>query len=74
MVTVKKIIEAFDLEILVPGTEDHLIQVQDVNRPGLQLAGFYNYFDNKRIRSLATVNGAFGGWIPPCGKNGFKDI
>lgn len=59
MVTVKKIIEAFDLEILVPGTEDHLIQVQDVNRPGLQLAGFYNYFDNKRIQVIGNGEWSF---------------
>lgn len=59
MVTVKKIIEEFDLEVLVPGTEDNLITVQDVNRPGLQLAGFYNYFDNERIQVIGNGEWSF---------------
>ena len=58
-VTVKKLIEAFNLEILVPGAEDNLITVQDVNRPGLQLAGFYNYFDNDRIQVIGNGEWSF---------------
>ncbi|MFB0917560.1 MAG: HPr(Ser) kinase/phosphatase [Clostridiaceae bacterium] len=59
MVTVKQIIEAFNLEVLVEGTEDSPIHVQDVNRPGLQLAGFYNYFDNKRIQVIGNGEWSF---------------
>lgn len=59
MVTVKRIIEAFNLEVLVEGTEDSPIHVQDVNRPGLQLAGFYNYFDNKRIQVIGNGEWSF---------------
>lgn len=58
-VTVKKLIEDFNLEILVPGIEDNLITVQDVNRPGLQLAGFYNYFDNDRIQVIGNGEWSF---------------
>lgn len=58
-VTVKKLIEDFNLEILVPGVEDNLITVQDVNRPGLQLAGFYNYFDNDRIQVIGNGEWSF---------------
>lgn len=58
-VTVKKLIEEFKLEILVPGTVDNLITVQDVNRPGLQLAGFYNYFDNDRIQVIGNGEWSF---------------
>ncbi len=58
-VTVKKLIEAFNLEILVPGAEDDLITVQDVNRPGLQLSGFYNYFDNDRIQVIGNGEWSF---------------
>ena len=43
-VTIRKFIEDFNLEVLLEGEEDKLITVNDVNRPGLQLAGFYNYF------------------------------
>lgn len=41
------------------GTEDSPIHVQDVNRPGLQLAGFYNYFDNKRIQVIGNGEWSF---------------
>lgn len=58
-VTVKKIIEEFQLEVLVPGMEDNLITEQDVNRPGLQLAGFYNYFDNDRIQLIGNGEWSF---------------
>mgnify|MGYP002730398148 FL=1 len=30
--------------------ETRLLTVADVNRPALQLAGFYNYFDPKRLQ------------------------
>ena len=42
-VTVEKLISDFDLEVLVEGEKDVKIPVNDINRPGLQLAGFYNY-------------------------------
>ncbi|PKK39458.1 HPr kinase/phosphorylase [Clostridiaceae bacterium JG1575] len=58
-VTVQKLIDDFDLEVLVPGAEDNLIKVQDVNRPGLQLAGFYNYYDNERIQVIGNGEWSF---------------
>lgn len=53
-VTVKKLIQDFGLEVLTPGADDNLITLQDVNRPGLQLAGFFNYFDNDRIQVIGN--------------------
>lgn len=53
-VTVKKLIQDFGLEVLTPGADDNLIALQDVNRPGLQLAGFFNYFDNDRIQVIGN--------------------
>lgn len=58
-VTVKKLIKDFNLEVVVPGAEDNLITVQDVNRPGLQLAGFYNYFDFDRIQVIGNAEWSF---------------
>lgn len=52
--SVKKIIKEFGLEVLVDGIEDRVIDVADVNRPGLQLAGFYNYFDHKRVQVIGN--------------------
>ncbi len=35
------------------------IETMDVNRPGLQLAGFYNYFDPKRLQIVGRVESTF---------------
>ena len=42
-VTVEKLISDFNLEVLVEGEKDVKISVKDINRPGLQLAGFYHW-------------------------------
>ena len=51
-VKLSKIIEKFSLEELhAPENLEELeISVADLNRPGLQLAGFYEFFDNDRIQ------------------------
>ncbi|MEG1004566.1 HPr(Ser) kinase/phosphatase [Clostridium sp.] len=58
-VTVEKLIKDFDLEILVEGTLDEEIKVSDVNRPGLQLSGFYNYFTPERIQVIGKAEWSF---------------
>ncbi|SFD37463.1 HPr(Ser) kinase/phosphatase [Clostridium uliginosum] len=58
-VSVKKLINDFDLEILVEGKEDVDISVNDINRPGLQLAGFYNYFTPERIQVIGKAEWSF---------------
>lgn len=58
-VTVKKLIEEFNLEIMTPGLKDNLISLQDVNRPGLQLAGFFKYFDKNRIQVIGNGEWSF---------------
>ena len=35
--------------------ETRLLTEADVNRPALQLAGFYNYFDPNRLQILGRV-------------------
>lgn len=35
--------------------EDTLLRAPDVNRPALQLAGFFDYFDNDRIQVMGRV-------------------
>ncbi len=39
-VTIEKLIKDFSLEVIQTGEENVPINVSDVNRPGLQLAGF----------------------------------
>lgn len=56
-VTLNSIIEEFALENLTPSIETGGISVSvaEVNRPGLQLAGFYDYFDEGRIQMIGMV-------------------
>lgn len=42
-----------------------LIETADVNRPGLQLAGFYNYFDPKRLQIIGRVESTYLETLPP---------
>ena len=58
-VTVEKIIKDFDLEVLVEGNTNYQITVNDINRPGLQLAGFYNYFTPERIQVIGKAELSF---------------
>ena len=58
-VTIRKFIEDFNLEVLLEGEEDKLITVNDVNRPGLQLAGFYNYFTPERLHVIGKAEWSF---------------
>lgn len=53
-VTVEKLISDFELEVLVEGEKNVKISVNDINRPGLQLAGFYNY--TFRIKTKIFIN------------------
>lgn len=58
-VLVTKLIDKFNLEVLVKGDENQEINVSDINRPGLQFSGFYNYFDNKRVQVLGKAEWSF---------------
>lgn len=58
-VTVEKLIKDFELEVLVEGHGDEEIKVSDVNRPGLQLSGFYNYFTPERIQVIGKAEWSF---------------
>lgn len=58
-VTVEKLIKDFELEILVEGNAGEKINVSDVNRPGLQLSGFYNYFTPERIQVIGKAEWSF---------------
>lgn len=58
-VTVEKLIKDFDLEILSEGEKGIEIFVNDINRPGLQLTGFYNYFAPERIQVIGKAEWSF---------------
>ena len=56
-VTVEKIREAMGLTNLTPELDLSAIEVDipDVNRPALQLAGYYEYFEPKRVEIVGIV-------------------
>lgn len=56
-IKLKEIIKELNLEVICgpEGYEDVEIECNDVNRPGLQLSGFFDYFDNKRIEIVGKV-------------------
>ena len=52
--SLKNMVETFNMEILHKGREfdNTVVTISDVNRPALQLVGFYDYFDDKRLQIL----------------------
>jgi len=58
-VMVEKLIMDFELEILIEGKPKQEIKVNDINRPGLQLAGFYNYFAPERLQVIGKAEWSF---------------
>jgi HPr kinase/phosphorylase len=58
-VTIENLIEDLKLEIIVQGKEEKEINLSDLNRPGLQFSGFYNYFANERVQVVGMAEWSF---------------
>ncbi|MCQ2450235.1 MAG: HPr(Ser) kinase/phosphatase, partial [Clostridia bacterium] len=60
-VSLEKIIEEFSLEsIYLPGeAADILIATAEINRPGLQMAGYFEFFDAERIQIIGISEDSF---------------
>lgn len=58
-VELSKIIEELKLEEVYVPQKDVVIETVDVNRPGLQIAGFFDYFDPKRIQIYGMVENTY---------------
>ncbi len=58
---VEKIIEKMNLKVLTPDIEiaDKKVMVPDINRPALQLAGFFDHFDSERVQIIGRVEAAY---------------
>lgn len=56
-ITLSKIIEEFKLEtvFLPQSAENIIISSPEVNRPGLQMAGFFDVFDSQRVQILGKT-------------------
>lgn len=53
-VKVKEVVEKFEMEIVCKGSDydTRVLTITDVNRPGLQFAGFFDYFDPERLQII----------------------
>ena len=65
-VSLTKLVEKMELESLTPSIDISKIEVTDtdVNRPALQLAGFFDYFDSSRVQVIGNVENAFMQTLP----------
>ncbi len=60
-VSLQKVINEFKLEVIYihKDAEEIMIDENDVNRPGLQLMGFYEYFNPERIQIIGKMEFAY---------------
>ncbi len=56
-VSLTEVIEKYNLRSLTPeiGTDDIQVLHSDINRPGLQLAGYFDYFGGERVQIIGLV-------------------
>lgn len=62
-VSLGKIIKEFSLEpvVVIDDPENILITTPEINRPGLQFVGYYEFFDDKRIQIVGKSEDSFVG-------------
>lgn len=60
-ISVSQLIEKEGLKNLTPSvdTDKIFMKIPDVNRPALQLAGFFNQFDSERVQIIGNVETAY---------------
>ena len=60
-VSLKRIIDEFSLEVLnlSKDAEEILISTTEINRPGLHMAGYFEFFDGKRIQIIGKSEEGF---------------
>lgn len=65
-VPLSQLIDNFKLEILYATDEllQNAVSTPDVNRPGMQITGFYDYFDNHRIQIVGMVECTYLSQLP----------
>lgn len=58
-ITVEKMIKDLELEVVVEAQEKIPITTIDINRPGLQLDGYYKHFAYERVQVMGMVETSF---------------
>lgn len=74
-VPLKKLVEDFKLEIAHTSTdfESIRITVEDVARPGLQLAGFFDHYEPMRLQVMGNVEMSYTGKLSPANRSAIFD-
>ena len=55
-VSIRKLVNEFDVDVAyMPSEIDYFITTTDINRPGLQLSGYYDHFPSERIQVIGKV-------------------
>ena len=76
-VSLEKIVKEFSLEILsVPmDVSEIMISTPEINRPGLQMAGYFEFFDENRIQIIGKSEESFlDRFTPEKAKQRVKDL
>ncbi len=63
-VSLQDIIKEHSLESIYLPKEERFVEVPDINRPGLGLSGYFEYFDNQRIQVIGKSEMAFLASLP----------
>mgnify|MGYP004552883421 CR=1 FL=1 len=60
-VRIKQVVEQFNLTVLHASTDFESVEVlvEEVSRPGLQLAGFFHHFEPLRLQVIGNVESSF---------------
>ena len=60
-IPLRRLIDEFDLEVIhMPDMPENIkINCSRVNRPGLQIAGFYNYYEGARLQIIGKMEDNF---------------
>lgn len=60
-IKLRELVEKMDLKNLTPGVdlEGREVNVPDVNRPALQLTGYYDHFSSERVQIIGNVEYAY---------------
>ncbi len=63
-VKLNELIEEFKFEVIVPGNLSIEVKSAELNRPGLQLSGYYSYFSNERIQLIGMTEWSYMKSLP----------
>ncbi|MDO5546227.1 MAG: HPr(Ser) kinase/phosphatase [Eubacteriales bacterium] len=74
-VPLKTLVDEFHLEIAYASTDYSSIRitVEDVSRPGLQLAGFFDHYEPMRLQVMGNVEMSYMGKLTPANRSAIFD-